>query len=155
GLLGLQYRAADRLFFSKLRTQLGLDRLRIAITGAAPIGRDVLDFFLSCGIVIQEVYGQSEGTGVTTFNLRGPGRARLGTAGRVVPGTEIKIAADGEILVQGPGVFLGYLKDEAATRAAVVDGWLLSGDIGEIDPDGFLRVTDRKKDLVVTSGGKN
>jgi long-chain acyl-CoA synthetase len=155
GLLALEETIARKLFFSKLASQLGLERLRMAATGAAPVGKDVLEFFLSCGIAIQEVYGQSEGTGVATYNVNKPGQIRLGTVGRPVPGAEVKLAPDGEIIVKSPAVFLGYFKDEASTKACVIDGWLHSGDIGEFDANGFLRITDRKKDLIVTSGGKN
>ncbi len=150
-----KYKIAEKLFFSKLKAQLGLDRLALAVTGAAPISKDVLEFFLSCGIVIHEVYGQTEGSGATTFNMPTPKKTRLGTAGLPLPGISIKIAEDGEILMRSPGCFMGYYKDEAATRATLVDGWLQTGDVGEIDRDGFLRITDRKKDLIITSGGKN
>jgi long-chain acyl-CoA synthetase len=155
GLDGFRYRIAGRLFYSKLAGQLGLDRLRIAVSGAAPIGKDVLEFFLTCGIVIHEVYGQSEGSGPTSFNRPMPGKRRLGTVGVPFPGTEVKLAEDGEILVRGPNVFLGYFKEPAATAETLIDGWLHSGDVGEFDEDGFLRITDRKKDLIVTAGGKN
>ncbi|MCS6914188.1 MAG: long-chain fatty acid--CoA ligase [Myxococcales bacterium] len=154
GLLALQERMADRLFFSKLKRALGFDRLRLAVTGAAPIGREVLEFFLSLGIPIYEVYGQSEASGPTSFNLPFPGKARLGTVGRPIPGIEVKLAQDGEILVRGPNVFQGYYKDPEATAEVLQDGWLHSGDIGEFDEAGFLRITDRKKDLIKTSGGK-
>jgi long-chain acyl-CoA synthetase len=150
-----KYKTADRLFFSKLKAQLGLGRLRLAITGAAPISKEVLEFFLSCGIVIHEVYGQTESGGATTFNIPAPKKTRIGTAGLPLPGITLKIADDGEVLVKSPGSFMGYLKDELATRATLVDGWLHTGDVGEFDQDGFLRITDRKKDLIITSGGKN
>ncbi len=150
-----KYKVADKLFFSKLKGQLGLDRMKLAVTGAAPISKEVLEFFLSCGVVIHEVYGQTEGAGATTFNMPAPKKTRLGTAGLPLPGITVKIADDGEILMSSPGCFMGYFKDAAATRATVVDGWLYTGDVGEIDRDGFLRITDRKKDLIITSGGKN
>jgi long-chain acyl-CoA synthetase len=155
GLLAVQERIADRLFFSKLKAGLGLDRLRLAATGAAPISAEVLEFFLSCGIVVREGYGQTEGTATATFNRPDVGKTRIGTVGLPCPGTDVKIASDGEILVRGPGVFLGYFKEPEATAATVIDGWLYTGDIGEFDRDGFLRITDRKKDLIITSGGKN
>ena len=155
GLDAVKYNVADRLFFSKLKARLGLDRLRVAVTGAAPIGLDVLEFFLSVGIPIHEVYGQSEDTGPTTFNRPGAGWTKLGTAGRPFPEIEVKIADDGEILVRGRNVFAGYYKNPEATAETLVDGWLHSGDIGEFDSDGFLRITDRKKDLIITAGGKN
>lgn len=152
---GFQANLANKLFQSKLKTGLGLDRLRVAVVGAAPIGLDVLEFFLSCGIPIHEVYGQSEGSGPTTFNRPNPGETKLGSAGLPFPHTEVKIADDGEILVKGDNVFAGYFKNEEATASTLVDGWLHSGDIGEFDADGFLRITDRKKDLIITAGGKN
>ena len=156
GALAVQYRLADRLFFSKLKAGLGFDRLRVAVSGAAPIGMDVLEFFMSCGIIIHEVYGQSEGCGPTTYNRPVPGGTRLGSVGRPFPGVEIRIAEDGEILVKGPNVFRGYLKDEEATAEALGEGgWLHSGDVGKLGADGFVRITDRKKDLIITSGGKN
>ncbi len=155
GVLSVQDRVADKLFFSKLKAGLGLDRLRVAVTGAAPISREVLEFFMSCGIIIREVYGQTEGTGAATFNQPGAGQTKIGSVGKKLPGLEVKIAPDGEILVKGPAVFLGYFKEPEATAATVIDGWLHSGDIGEFDSDGFLRITDRKKDLIITSGGKN
>jgi long-chain acyl-CoA synthetase len=154
GLLRLEEALARRIFFSKLKGALGLDRVRLAISGAAPISRDVLDFFLSLEIPIMEVYGQSEDAGPTSFNVPRPGGARLGTVGRPLPGLEVKLAGDGEILVRGPSVFVGYYKDEQATAEALQDGWLHSGDVGEFDESGFLRITDRKKDLLKTSGGK-
>ncbi len=152
---GFSYSMADKLFFSKIKTALGLDRLRVAVVGAAPVGLDVLEFFLSIGVPIHEVYGQSEDCGPTTFNRPSPGYTKLGTAGRPFPNIEVKIADDGEILVKGPNVFSGYYKNEAATAETLIDGWLYSGDIGEFDEDGFLRITDRKKDLIITAGGKN
>jgi long-chain acyl-CoA synthetase len=155
GLLGAQEAIARKLFFSKLRAQLGLDRLRVAIVGAAPIGRDVIEFFVSCGIPIHEVYGQSEGSGPTTFNRPQPGWTRLGTVGRPIPGVTVKIAPDGEIMAKGPNVFVGYYKNPEATAETLVDGWLMTGDVGEFDEAGFLKITDRKKELIITAGGKN
>jgi long-chain acyl-CoA synthetase len=123
------------------------------VSGAAPIAREVLEFFAALDVVVLEVYGQSEDTGPTSFNL--PNRFRFGTVGPSIPGVEVKIAEDGEILVRGPNVFMGYYKDEAATRETLIDGWLYSGDLGEFDPDGFLSITGRKKDIIITAGGKN
>jgi long-chain acyl-CoA synthetase len=153
--LKAKYRIADRLFARKLKLALGLDRLRLAVTGAAPISRDVLDFFLSIGIIVHEVYGQSEDTGPTTYNYPIPGKRKLGTVGIPFPGVEVRVADDGEILVRGPNVFMGYYKNAEATAETLVDGWLHSGDVGQFDEDGFMRITDRKKDLIVTAGGKN
>lgn len=151
----MKYKIADKLFFSKLKGRLGLDAMRTAIVGAAPVGKDVLEFFLSCGLPIHEVYGQSEGSGPTTFNRPKPGWTKFGAAGRQVPGAEVKIADDGEILLRGDNVFMGYYGNEEATGKTLIDGWLHSGDIGEFDDDGYLFITDRKKDIIITAGGKN
>jgi long-chain acyl-CoA synthetase len=113
----------------------------------------VLRFFQSIGVNLIEGYGQTEGTGVTTMSRIG--KVKFGTVGPPLPGTEIKIAEDGEILVKSPGVFKGYFKNEKASAETVKDGWLYSGDVGVIDNDGFLKITDRKKDIIVTAGGKN
>ena len=153
GTDALMYRLARALVFDRLLPKLGLARARLCITGAAPISRDVLDFFASLDITLYEVYGQSEDSGPTTLNL--PGATRLGTVGRPLPGTEVRIAADGEILVRGDHVFAGYFKDPVATRETLVDGWLNSGDLGAFDDDGFLTITGRKKDILITAGGKN
>jgi long-chain acyl-CoA synthetase len=152
-LLSLQYALAKRLIFNKLKPLLGLGRARLCVTGAAPISQDIIRFFMSLDVPIYEVYGQSEDTGPTTFNI--PGATRLGTVGRPIPGLELKIAGDGEIMVRGPNIFLGYLKDQAATDETLSRGWLHSGDVGYIDKEGFLHITDRKKDLLITAGGKN
>jgi len=145
---------ARRMVFSKVRERLGFDRTRVFFTSAAPMARSTLDFFLSLGIPIFEVYGMSECTGPTTFSAAD--RYRTGSAGWAIPGTELKIADDGEILYRGPHVFVGYHKNPEATEEAVDDeGWLHSGDIGILDEEGFLYVTDRKKELIITSGGKN
>ena len=148
------YPLADRLVFSKARAALGLDRARTLVTGAAPISMRTLEFFLSLGLPICECYGMSECTAATTVST--PGRYRSGKAGFVLPGAEVRIAADGEICIRGPHVFQGYLKDPAAT-AEVMDakGWLHSGDIGEMDSEGYLTITDRKKEIIITSGGEN
>ena len=153
GLLGLQYRIADRLVFSKLKPALGLGEAKVCVSGAAPISAEVLQFFSGLDVNIREVYGQSEDTGPTSFNV--PGMTRFGTVGPAVPGVDVKIAADGEILVKGPNVFMGYFKDEAATNEALdKDGYLHSGDLGAFE-DGYLRITGRKKDIIITAGGKN
>lgn len=144
---------ADRLVLAKLRAAIGFDDVRILASGAAPIDPEVLRFFRSMGLEICEVYGQSENTGATTINR--PGRSRIGTVGQPYPGVEVRIAEDGEILVRGPVVFPGYLKNREATAETLVDGWLQTGDVGELDADGYLRITDRKKDLIITAGGKN
>jgi long-subunit acyl-CoA synthetase (AMP-forming) len=148
------YRLADRLVFSKVRERLGFDQVRMLVVSAAPIAKETLDYFQSLALPIMEVYGMSECTGPTTMSL--PGRYRLGRAGYALPGTELRIAEDGEILMRGPHVFKGYYKNDEATRETLDEqGWIHSGDVGEIDAAGFLRVTDRKKELLITSGGKN
>jgi long-subunit acyl-CoA synthetase (AMP-forming) len=148
------YGLADRLVFSKVRERLGLDAARLLVVSAAPIAKETLDFFQSLALPIMEIYGMSECTGPTTLSL--PSRYRLGRAGVAIPGTELKVAEDGEILMRGPHVFKGYYKNEEATRETLdAEGWVHSGDVGEIDADGFVRVTDRKKELLITSGGKN
>jgi long-subunit acyl-CoA synthetase (AMP-forming) len=138
----------------KIHQQLGLDQARIRSVGAAPTTRDTHEFFMSLGLPIYEVYGQSEDTGPATFSL--PDAYRTGKTGRAIPGTEVRIAEDGEVLLRGPHVFLGYLKNPEATAETLDDeGWLHTGDIGELDEEGYLQITDRKKELIITSGGKN
>jgi long-chain acyl-CoA synthetase len=151
--LDAQHRLADRLFYSKFKGAVGLGRAKMCVSGAAPVGREVLEFFTSLDLPVREVYGQSEDTGPTSFNL--PGDTRLGTVGKPIAGVTVKIAEDGEILVKGPNVFLGYFKDPEATAATLQEGWLCSGDLGRLDPDGFLVITGRKKEILITSGGKN
>jgi long-chain acyl-CoA synthetase len=143
---------ADRLVLAKVRGVFG-DRLQMAMTGAAPIGKDVLEFFDACGIPILEGYGMTESCAAATLNT--PRALRFGTVGRPLAGTEVAIADDGEVLMRGPHVFAGYHRDPEATSETVRDGWLHTGDIGELDADGFLRITGRKKDLIITSSGKN
>ena len=151
--LAAQHRVADRLVYSKVKERLG-GRLRVAISGAAPLGRDVIEFFHALDILILEGYGLTECT--TACSVNRVDRYRFGTVGPVLPGFDVRIADDGEILIRSGTVFAGYLKDEAATREVVdEDGWLHSGDVGTLDEDGFLAITDRKKDLLVTAGGKN
>ncbi len=151
--LELLYLLAYFTVFRKLKKRLGLDRMRVAVSGAAPISPDVLHFFQSIGVNLIEGYGQTEGTGVTCVSRTG--RVKFGTVGPPLTGTEIKIAEDGEILVRSPSVFKGYFKNTKATAETLKDGWLYSGDVGEIDEDGYLKITDRKKDIIVTAGGKN
>jgi long-chain acyl-CoA synthetase len=147
-----QWSLADRLVFRKIRETLGFDKIRICISGSAAVSPDMLRFFYGLGLEILEGYGLTETTAPATFNR--PGEARFGTVGLPMPGVEVRIASDGEILVKGNNVFGGYFKDPKATEEALVDGWLKTGDIGELDKDGFLKITDRKKDLFKTSGGK-
>jgi len=151
--LEVLYRLACLAVFRKLKEKLGFDRMKVAISGAAPISPDVLHFFQSIGVNLIEGYGQTEGTAVTCLSRIGS--PKLGSVGPPLPGIEVKIAGDGEILVRSPGVFKGYYKNPKATKEALKDGWLYSGDVGEIDEDGNLRITDRKKDIIVTAGGKN
>jgi long-chain acyl-CoA synthetase len=149
----MQYGLFDRLVYSKIREAIGLGDSKFLVTAAAPISKELLEFFAGLGIIIYEVYGQSEDTGPTTISM--PGKVKFGSVGPVYPGVEMRIAEDGEILVRGRNVFLGYYKDPEATNATLVDGWLHSGDLGEIDEEGFLWITGRKKDLIITAGGKN
>ena len=151
--LGAQYALADRLVLHKLKAAVGLDRARVLVSGGAPIAVDVLAFFASIDLPITEIYGQSEGSGPTSRNLIG--RTRVGSVGPPLPGMEVKIAEDGEILVRGPNVFAGYYKDPEATAETLKDGWLCSGDLGAFDQDGFLTITGRKKEIIITAGGKN
>jgi long-chain acyl-CoA synthetase len=150
--LALQHRIADKLVYSKVKAKLG-GRLRLPISGGAPLAKEIAEFFHTIDILICEGYGQTECT--TASNVNMPGRFRFGTVGPAIPGIEVKTAEDGEVLIRGPNVFGGYYKDEAATREVLdEDGWLRTGDVGSID-DGFLAITDRKKDIIVTAGGKN
>jgi long-chain acyl-CoA synthetase len=154
GPKGLQYRLADKLIFSKLKPAIGMANARVCVSGAAPIAAEVLEFFASLDIVVLEVYGQSEDTGPTSFNS--PTRYRFGSVGPAVPGVQVRIAEDDEIMVKGPNVFMGYYKDPEATASTLTeDGWLHSGDLGAFDNDGFLSITGRKKDIIITAGGKN
>ena len=153
GNKGLQYQLANKLIFSKLKPAIGMGNARVCVSGAAPIAREVLEFFAGLDIVVLEVYGQSEDTGPTSFNT--PTRYRFGSVGPALPGVEVKIADDDEIMVKGPNVFLGYYKDPEVTADTLTGEWLHSGDLGAFDEDGFLNITGRKKDIIITAGGKN
>jgi long-chain acyl-CoA synthetase len=151
--LAVFYRLAHFAVFQKLKERLGFDRIRMAYSGAAPISPEVLRFFQSIGVNLIEGYGQTEGTGVTCISP--VGKVKFGSVGPALKGACIKIADDGEILVRSPGVFAGYYKSPETTGKTLRDGWLHSGDVGEIDGEGYLKITDRKKDIIVTAGGKN
>jgi long-chain acyl-CoA synthetase len=151
-LLRKQYAFADKRVLSKIRGLFG-GNLRLAVSGGAPINPDILRFFDAAGVLVLEGWGMTETSTAATIST--PDDFKVGTIGKPFPGCEVKIADDGEILVKGPNVFQGYYKDEEATRETIVDGWLHTGDIGEIDEDGFIKITGRKKDIIITAGGKN
>ncbi|MFH1139785.1 MAG: AMP-binding protein [Pseudomonadota bacterium] len=144
---------ADFLVFRNIRRLIGLDRGRYLLSGGAPISPEVLRFFHSVGLPVREVYGQTEDTGPTSIHQGDD--IKLGTVGRPIPGIQVRIAEDGEIMVKGDNVFQGYLKNPELTREYLENGWLHTGDVGKFDEDGFLMITDRKKDIIITSGGKN
>jgi long-chain acyl-CoA synthetase len=151
--LAVQHRLADRLVYSKVKERLG-GRLRIGISGGAPLAKEIIEFFHALDILILEGYGLTECTTAATVNR--PSGFRFGTVGPALPGVELRIADDGEVLIKTDTIFAGYFKDDEATREVLPgDGWLRSGDVGQLDEDGFLTITDRKKDILVTAGGKN
>ncbi len=153
GALKAQEALAAKLVHAKVKEAVGLDQARVLASGAAPVSKSILEDLAGFGLTVHEVYGQSEDTGPTSFNV--PGRTKFGTVGPAYPGVDVQIAEDGEIKVKGRNVFLGYYKDEAATKETLQDSWLLSGDLGMFDDDGFLFITGRKKDIIITAGGKN
>ena len=136
-----------------IRQLVGLDKVDVAGTGAAPIATDILDFFWALGVQLFEVYGQSEDTGPTSWNR--PGMVKIGTVGPSIAGVEVKLADDGELLVRGGNVTNGYYKEPELTAETFIDGWLHSGDVAEIDEQGFIKIVDRKKEILITAGGKN
>jgi long-chain acyl-CoA synthetase len=151
--LAVHHRIADRLVYSKIKDRLG-GRIRICVSGGAPLAKEIIEFFHALDILILEGYGLTECTTAATVNR--PTRYRFGTVGPAMPGVELRIADDGEVLIKTETIFAGYFKDEQATREVLPgDGWLRSGDLGHVDEDGFLTITDRKKDILVTAGGKN
>jgi long-chain acyl-CoA synthetase len=151
-LLRKQHEFAEKQVLSKIRGLFG-GNLRLAVSGAAPISPEILRFFDAAGVLVLEGWGMTETS--TAATVSSPEDFKVGTIGKPFPGCEVKIADDGEILVKGPNVFQGYYKNEEATRETIVDGWLHTGDIGEIDSDGFIKITGRKKDIIITAGGKN
>lgn len=153
--LAAQYRVAHKLVFGKLRAKLG-GRVRWFLTGGAPIAPDILEFFHAADIAILEGWGMTETFGLGTLNLPEPGGWKIGSIGRAAPGVDLRIDADGELLIKGPNVFSGYYKQEAATRESFTsDGYFRTGDVVTVDADGFYYIVDRKKDLIITAGGKN
>ena len=152
-VLRVQERIADKLVFAKVKERLG-GRLRVGVSGAAPLGIDVLEFFHSLGMLVIEGYGLTETA--SSLSVNDPDAFKFGTVGRAVDGCEVRLDDDGEILVRSDTVFAGYYKEPEATAAAfTADGWFRTGDVGEIDEDGYVKITDRKKDLIITAGGKN
>jgi long-chain acyl-CoA synthetase len=151
-LLRRRYKIADEQVLSKIRNLFG-GRLQLAVSGAAPINPEILRFFDAAGVLVVEGWGMTETS--TAATIATPEDFKIGTIGKPFPGCEVKIADDGEILVRGPNVFQGYYKNEEATRETLVDGWLHTGDIGEYDDEGYLKITGRKKDIIITAGGKN
>ena len=150
--LKLKHAVFDRLVYGKLRAAMG-GRIQFAVSGGAPLGTRLGHFFRGIGVIVLEGYGLTETTAPATVNV--PEKVKIGTVGTPLPGVGIRIAEDGEILIQGVNVFRGYRNNDAATAEALQDGWFHTGDIGELDDDGYLKITGRKKELLVTAGGKN
>ncbi|MGH8939758.1 MAG: AMP-dependent synthetase/ligase, partial [Actinomycetes bacterium] len=152
--IGLKAKHAlfDKLVYGKLRAALG-GKVRWAVSGGAPLGHRLGHFYRGIGLTVLEGYGLTETTAASTVNT--PGMIKIGTVGRPLPGVSVRIAEDGEVLIKGGQVFVGYYNNPTATVDAIVDGWFRSGDIGELDQDGCLRITGRKKEIIVTAGGKN
>jgi long-chain acyl-CoA synthetase len=146
------FKIADRLVLENIKRSIGMHRVRYASTGAAPIAPDLIKWYRALGIDMREVYGQTENCGLATGM---PDRIKLGTVGVVAPRTELKLSPDGEILLRGPHVFMGYYNQPAKTAETVRDGWLHTGDVGFLDNEGYLKITDRMKDIIITAGGKN
>jgi long-subunit acyl-CoA synthetase (AMP-forming) len=152
--LAAEHAKADELVLSKIRSRLGLDAVESVNVGAAPTPREVIEFFHALGIPVAELWGMSETTGYGTCNP--PDRIKIGTVGPPSPGADIKLAEDGEVLIRGPFITTGYRNQPEKTRETIDDeGWLHTGDIGEFDEDGYLKLVDRKKELIISAGGKN
>jgi long-chain acyl-CoA synthetase len=151
-LLALAFHAADFLVLDNIKRAIGMQRVRYAGTGAAPIAPELIGWYRALGIDMREVYGQTENCGLATGM---PDRIKLGTVGVAAPNTELRLAPDGEILLRGPHVFMGYYNQPERTAEALRDGWLHTGDVGELDADGYVKITDRMKDIIITAGGKN
>ena len=150
--LALAFRLADRLVLRNIKIWLGIDRTRILGTGAAPVSPELIRWYLALGLEMREIYGQTECCGLATVM---PARKKLGSVGCALPGTEVRLSDQGEILVRGPHVFKGYLNNPQKTAETVIDGWLHTGDVGRIDDEGYVQITDRLKDIIITAGGKN
>jgi long-chain acyl-CoA synthetase len=151
-LLAKQHGLADKLVFTKVRDIFG-GNLKLALTGAAPIDPEIIRFFHAAGVPVYEAWGMTETSTGGTANL--PGASKVGTVGRALPGVEVKIAEDGELLVKGPNIFQGYYNNEEATAETIIDGWLHTGDLASIDSEGYVSITGRKKEIIITAGGKN
>ncbi len=151
--LSLKRWLSSKVVLRNIKILLGLDRIKWAITGAAPISPDLVRWFMALGVDMYEVYGQTENTGTATSNQ--PGKNKIGTIGPTAPNTEVKISDQGEILLRGPHVFMGYLNKPEKTAETIINGWLHTGDVGNIDNEGFVKITDRMKDIIITAGGKN
>jgi long-chain acyl-CoA synthetase len=151
--LARKHRLADRLVYSKIKERMG-GRLRLGVSGGAPLAKEIAEFFHAIDILIVEGWGLTECT--TAASVNRPGRFRFGTVGPALPGFEVETDEEGELLIRSPTVFAGYYKDPEATAEVLGDdGWLRSGDVGSIDEDGFVHITDRMKDILITAGGKN
>jgi long-chain acyl-CoA synthetase len=146
------YDQAEERLFKNVRAAFG-GRLREAVTGAAPIAKEILEFFYACGVPVMEGFGMTETATVATTST--PEEHKFGTVGKALPGVQIRIADDGEILIKGANIFGGYYKNDDASFGAVEDGWLHTGDLGSLDDEGYLSITGRKKDIIITAGGKN
>jgi long-chain acyl-CoA synthetase len=151
-LLAKQHGLADKLVFSKVRDIFG-GNLKLALTGAAPIDPEIIRFFHAAGVPVYEAWGMTETSTGGTANL--PGASKVGTVGKALPGVEVKIAEDGELLVKGPNIFQGYYNNKEATDETIIDGWLHTGDLASIDSEGYVSITGRKKEIIITAGGKN